>query len=89
MARTKNRFNAVQIPEAVTAGVPVKQRKSFRVALYARLSVELKSRPSESIANQLSILREFIKDKAEFAEYHEYVDSAVSGTVLTDLHSGR
>lgn len=51
MARTKNRFNAVQIPEAVTAGVPVKQRKSFRVALYARLSVELKSRPSESIAN--------------------------------------
>ena len=80
MARTKNRFNAVQIPEAVTAGVPVKQRKSFRVALYARLSVELKSRPSESIANQLSILREFIRDKAEFAEYQEYVDSAVSGT---------
>ena len=56
MARTKNRFNAVQIPEAVTAGVPVKQRKSFRVALYARLSVELKSRPSESIANQLNML---------------------------------
>ena len=80
MARTKNRFNAVQIPEPVTAGVPVKQRKSFRVALYARLSVELKSRPSESIANQLSILREFIRNKAEFAEYHEYVDSAVSGT---------
>jgi len=42
MARTKNRFNAVQIPEPVTADVPAKQRKSFRVALYARLSVELK-----------------------------------------------
>ena len=42
--------------------------------------MELKSRPSESIANQLSILREFIRNKAEFAEYHEYVDSAVSGT---------
>lgn len=80
MARTKNRFNAVQIPQPVADSVPVKQRKSFRVALYARLSVELKSRPSESIANQLSILREFIRDKAEFAEYHEYVDSAVSGT---------
>ena len=80
MARTKNRFNAVQIPEPATADIPAKQRKSFRVALYARLSVELKSRPSESIANQLSILREFIRDKAEFAEYHEYVDSAVSGT---------
>ena len=37
MARTKNRFNAVQIPEPVTADVPAKQRKSFRVALYARL----------------------------------------------------
>ena len=45
MARTKNRFNAVQIPELVADSVPVKQRKSFRVALYARLSVELKSRP--------------------------------------------
>ena len=80
MARTKNRFNAVQIPEPATADISAKQRKSFRVALYARLSVELKSRPSESIANQLSILREFIKDKAEFIEYQEYVDSAVSGT---------
>ena len=80
MARTKNRFNAVQIPEPATADIPAKQRKSFRVALYARLSVELKSRPSESIANQLSILREFIRDKAEFIEYQEYVDSAVSGT---------
>ena len=41
MARTKNRFNAVQIPQPVADSVPVKQRKSFRVALYARLSVEL------------------------------------------------
>ena len=73
-------FDAVQIPEPVADSVPVKQGKSFRVALYARFPVELKSRPSESIANQLSILREFIRDKAEFAEYHEYVDSAVSGT---------
>ena len=36
MARTKNRFNAVQIPEPATADIPAKQRKSFRVALYAR-----------------------------------------------------
>lgn len=41
MARTKNRFNAVRIPESATAGVPAKQRKSFRVALYARLSSTL------------------------------------------------
>lgn len=29
MARTKNRFNAVQIPQPVADSVPVKQRKSF------------------------------------------------------------
>lgn len=80
MARTKNRFNAVAVPEAVSAGASVKKTKTFRVALYARLSVELKARPSESIANQLDIMREFIKGRPEFAEYHEYVDSAVSGT---------
>ena len=80
MARTKNRFNAVAVPETASVGAPVKKAKTFRVALYARLSVELKARPSESIANQLDIMREFIKGRAEFAEYHEYVDSAVSGT---------
>lgn len=80
MARAKNRFNAVAVPEAASAGAPVKKTKTFRVALYARLSVELKARPSESIANQLDIMREFIKGRPEFAEYHEYVDSAVSGT---------
>ena len=37
MARTKHRFNAVQIPEPVADSVPVKQRKSFRVALYLSL----------------------------------------------------
>lgn len=80
MARTKNRFNAVAVPETASVGVPVKKNKTFRVALYARLSVELKARPSESISNQLDIMREFIKGRTEFAEYHEYVDSAVSGT---------
>ena len=80
MARTKNRFNAVAVPEAASAGAPIKKTKTFRVALYARLSVELKARPSESIANQLDIMREFIKGRSEFAECYEYVDSAVSGT---------
>lgn len=80
MARTKNRFNAMVVPEAVRADMPVKNVRSFRVALYARLSVELKVRPSESIANQLDIMREYVKGKAEFAECYEYVDNAVSGT---------
>lgn len=80
MARTKNRFNAMVVPETVSADMPVTIVRSFRVALYARLSVELKARPSESIANQLDIMREYVKGKAEFAEWYEYVDNAVSGT---------
>ena len=65
MARTKNRFNAMVVPETVSADMPVTIVRSFRVALYARLSVELKARPSESIANQLDIMREYVKGKAE------------------------
>lgn len=80
MARTKNRFNAMVVPETVSVDMPVKNVRYFRVALYARLSVELKARPSESIANQLDIMREYVKGKAEFAECYEYVDNAVSGT---------
>ena len=72
MARTKNRFNAMVVPETVSADMPVTIVRSFRVALYARLSVELKARPSESIANQLDIMREYVKGKAEFAEWYEY-----------------
>ena len=29
MARTKNRFNAVAVPEAVSVGAPVKKTKPF------------------------------------------------------------
>lgn len=63
MARIKNRFNAVAVPETASIGATVKKTKTFRVALYARLSVELKAKPSESIANQLDIMRKFIKEK--------------------------
>lgn len=98
MARTKNRFNAVEVPESFDVLAPIKKTKTFRVALYARLSVELKAKPSESAANQLEIMREFIKGRAEFAEYYEYVDNAVSGTsfnrpsfnqMLDDVKSGK
>lgn len=98
MARTKNRFNAVEEPESFGVVPSIKKTKTFRVALYARLSVELKAKPSESVANQLEIMREFIKGRAEFAEYYEYVDNAVSGTsfnrpsfnrMLDDVKSGK
>lgn len=85
MARTKNRFNAVAVPETASAGAPVKKAKTFRVALYARLSVELKARPSESIANQLDIMREFIKGRPEFAEYAGKVCRCGDETSRTDF----
>lgn len=98
MARIKNRFNAVAVPETASIGATVKKTKTFRVALYARLSVELKAKPSESIANQLDIMRKFIKGKTEFADCYEYADSAVSGTsfnrpffnrMLDDVRDGK
>ena len=98
MARIKNRFNAVAVPETARIGATVKKTKTCRVALYARLSVELKAKPSESIANQLDIMRKFIKGKTEFADCYEYADSAVSGTsfnrpffnrMLDDVRDGK
>lgn len=98
MARTKNRFNAVDVPEIIDANTPTKKTKTFNVALYARLSVELKSKPSESIFNQLEIMREYVKGRAEFSQCYEYVDNAVSGTsfdrpsfnrMLDDVKSGK
>ncbi len=79
MARTKNRFNAVNTePEEI---VPVQE--SWRTALYARLSVELASRRSESIENQWELMRKFTAGKPEFAELFEYTDKGFSGT---DFH---
>ena len=48
MARTKNRFNAVSAENTVVSDIIVLEKK-YRVALYARLSVEIVSRPNNSI----------------------------------------
>ena len=45
-----------------------------------RLSVELKVKPSDSIANQLAIMRDYAKNRAEFTDTFEYIDNGVSGT---------
>ena len=94
MARTKNRFNAVNTtsePELVV-------QESWRTALYASLSVELMSRRSESIENQLELMRRFTAGKTESAELFEYTDKGFTGTdfhrpafetMMADVRSGK
>ena len=77
MARKANRFNAVA---PVQQTVDMAADKTYRTALYARLSVELHSRPSDSINTQLDIMREYVKKHPELSECREYVDSGYSGT---------
>lgn len=77
MARKANRFNAVA---PVQQTVDRAADKTYRTALYARLSVELHSRPSDSINTQLDIMREYVKKHPELSECREYVDSGYSGT---------
>lgn len=76
MARTRNRFNAIDKMQ----NADKTSESAYAVALYARLSVETSDRPSESIENQLEIMRRFIADKPEFASYREFIDRAYTGT---------
>lgn len=79
MARTKNRYNAVnQLQEEATIS-----QENWRTALYARLSVELINRKSESIENQLELMRRYTSGKPEFSEIFEYTDKGFTGT---DFH---
>lgn len=79
MARTKNRYNAVNKQKNEMEPT----HETWRTGLYARLSVELINRKSESIENQLEIMRKYISGKPEFAEFYEYADKGYTGT---DFH---
>lgn len=79
MARTKNRYNAVNKQKNEMKAT----HETWRTGLYARLSVELINRKSESIENQLEIMRKYISGKSEFAEFYEYADKGYTGT---DFH---
>ena len=71
MARRANRFNAVA---PVQQAVDAVTEKTYRTGLYARLSVEMHSRPSDSITTQLDIMREYVKKHPELSECREYVE---------------
>lgn len=76
MARTKNRFNAVNLQEEKINS----ESKCWKTALYARLSVELLNRKTESIENQLELMRKYTSAKSEFSEIYEYTDHGFTGT---------
>ena len=77
MARKANRYNAVA---AASDQVQAAPEKMFRAGLYARLSVEINERPSNSIQTQLDIMRGYVNRHLEIIEAFEYADSGFSGT---------
>lgn len=79
MARTKNRFNAMSAEKTMVPDVIVPEKK-YKVALYARLSVERVSIPGNSIESQLDIMKAFLLNHSEFQEYYVYMDNGYSGT---------
>lgn len=96
MARTANRFNALEDKKQPAA--PTATGKTYRVALYARLSVDRDGRKGESIENQLDIMKGYIKSHPELSNYREYIDKGFTGTnfdrpefnrMMNDVREGR
>ncbi len=83
MARTKKRY--LEMPtETEIMEVPVVK---YSVGIYSRLSVNHDDRKSESIENQIEIIRQYItsensnpKKKQIFEIYDTYIDRGISGT---------
>ena len=87
MARKAERYNAIAEcnakAEAYDSMVFISADKQYRVALYARLSVEKDGQKSDSIESQFMIMENFIKNKLELSQYQKYFDRGVSGTTFT------
>lgn len=73
MARTANRFNAINMKQTLITG------NTYKVALYARISLDINYKPSESIENQIEMMRQYILKNPQFANYQIYVDRGYSG----------
>ena len=77
MARTSNRYNALEEKKEQEIR---KVAGSYKTALYARISVEVADNPTETIENQISVMKRYLKDKPELAVVKEYIDRNYSGT---------
>ena len=60
MARKAGRFNAVSVSTVATDDVHAVETRTYRTAFYARLSVELKMKPSDSITNMSTLITEYL-----------------------------
>lgn len=83
MARTGKRY--LEVP-AEKGDSPLASEK-YAVGIYSRLSVDNDDRKSESIENQIEIIRQYIADAnrnpavgCRFEVYDTYVDRGISGT---------
>lgn len=83
MARTSKRY--LETPEE-KGNISLSAEKYF-VGIYSRLSVDNDDKKSESIENQIEIIRQYIADrnrepgrKQKFEVYDIYVDRGISGT---------
>lgn len=72
MARTANRFNAIRKE-------PVKVDGNYKVALYARLSVDIEEEKAESIENQIDMMKQYVEEHPQFSNYSIYSDKGYSG----------
>lgn len=72
--------------------------KIYKVAMYARLSVDREERKAESIETQIEIMHQYISDHPELKNYKEYIDKGYSGTtfkrpafeeMMVDVKEGR
>lgn len=83
MARTSKRYLGTPA-EAEKISLPAEK---YSVGIYSRLSVDNDDKKSESIENQIEIIRQYIADvnrdpsrKQKFEVYDTYVDRGISGT---------
>lgn len=83
MARTKKRYLEMPVETVYVEVFAV----SYSVGIYSRLSVDHDDRKSESIENQIEIIRQYItnqnknpKMKQKFEIYDIYIDRGISGT---------
>lgn len=78
------RYPVNALPEAV-----LKNITKFNVGIYSRLSVDKHDKKTESIENQIDIIKQYVKQnnddpdkKMELIIYDEYIDCGISGTTF-------
>lgn len=83
MARTKKRYLELEVETEAAEVFDVK----YSVGIYSRLSVDYDDKKSESIENQIEIIRQYItvqnnnsNKKQKFEIYDIYIDRGISGT---------